>query len=106
MVFLDPDNGFEPEGGFSEKHVTYAEVEQLLRLISPCSVISVFQIHRRKKFVDDFALIRERLRSGYATAICWHSLMFVTVVSTTTLIARVLKANQEYARDNPVKVIA
>jgi hypothetical protein len=106
LVFLDPDNGFEPEGGCSEKHVTYAEVDRLLNTISPGSIISVFQHHRRKKFDDDFAQIRARLRIGYATAIYWHSLMFITVASSTKLIGRVLEANREHGRGNPVKVIA
>src|SRR5688572_18678991 len=59
LVFLDPDNGFEPEGGVSDKHVTYAEVDQLLKSISPGSLISIFQHHRRKKFIHDFQEIRE-----------------------------------------------
>jgi hypothetical protein len=105
LVFLDPDNGFEPDGGCSEKHVTYAEVERLLNTISPGSIISVFQHHRRKKFDNDFAQIRACLRSGYATAIYWHSLMFITVASSTKMIGRVLEVNREYARGNPVKVI-
>jgi|SRR5215813_157859 len=105
LVFLDPDNGFEPDGGCSEKHVTYAEVERLLNTISPGSIISVFQHNRRKKFDNDFEQIRACLRSGYATAICWHSLMFVTFASSIKLIGRVLEANREYARRNPVKVI-
>jgi hypothetical protein len=104
--FLDPDNGFEPDGGCSEKHVTYAEVDRLLNTISPGSIISVFQHHRRKKFDNDFAQIRACLRSGYATAIYWHSLMFITVASSTKMIGRVLEVNREYARSNPVKVIA
>lgn len=106
LVFLDPDNGFEPDGGCSEKHVTYAEVERLLNTISPGSIISVFQHHRRKRFDNDFAQIRACLRSGYATAIYWHSLMFITVASSTKMIGRVLEVNREYARGKPVKVIA
>jgi hypothetical protein len=105
LVFLDPDNGFEPERSCSEKHVTYAEVERLLNTISPGSIISAFQHHRHKKFDNDFAQIRARLGSGYATAIYWDFLMFVTVASSIKRIGRVLEANREYARRNPAKVI-
>ena len=105
LIFLDPDNGFEPGSCLSKKHVAYEEVEQLLKSISPDNAISVFQYHRRKKFADDFAEIRRRRRSGYATALYWHSVMFVTVASRTELIVRIMATNEEYARDKPVEVI-
>ena len=43
VLFLDPDNGFEPERSYSEKHVLYSEVDRLIKTISPHSVITVFQ---------------------------------------------------------------
>lgn len=73
VIFLDPDNGFEPERSFNEKHVRYAEVEGILQKVSPASIITVFQHHRRMSFPDDLARIRQRLYSGYSTAIHWHS---------------------------------
>lgn len=106
VVFLDPDNGFEPEKSFTGKHVRYAEVERVLKMVSPSSVITVFQHHRRRKFPDDFARIRQRLHSGSAVAIYWHSLMFVSISSSPEAIRRVDKINCDYARLRPVDVLA
>ena len=105
VIFLDPDNGLEPERSCSEKHVRYGEVDDLVRRMPADSVISVFQHFRRKPFPDDFARIRERLRSGYATAIYWHSLMFVAITKTESVRKRVLDANRAYAAGKPVEVL-
>ncbi len=106
LVFLDPDNGFEPEKSFNEKHVTYSDVSNLLEQLSNGSVVSVFQHSRRVSFPKDFARIRKRLRSGYSTAIFWHSLMFVLVSKSENVLDRVLSANEQYAKTYPVKIIA
>ena len=106
VLFLDPDNGFEPERSSSDKHVRYADLDRLITTISPDTVVSVFQHHRRKKFPEDFARIRERLISGYSTAIYWHSLMFVGISPSPETIHRVVEINREYARQRPVKVIS
>lgn len=106
LLFLDPDNGFEPEGSLSEKHVSYFEVDKLMAAISPTSAISVFQHHRRIKFGDDFARIRQRLRGGFSTAVCWNLLMFVIVSSSKETIRRVVEANREYAKNKPVRILA
>ena len=106
LLFLDPDNGFEPEKSYNEKHVLYSDIASLLGQISDDSVISVFQHFRRKSFVEDFARIKERLHSGYATAIYWHSLMFVAIGKSQKVIARVGEANEKYSREYPVEVIA
>ena len=105
IVFLDPDNGFEPKRTSTDKHVRYADLDRLVRSIPPNAVVTVFQHHRRKKFPDDFARIRERLLSGYSTAVYWHSLMFVCVSSSKETIHRVSEINREYAKQRPVKVI-
>lgn len=105
VIFLDPNNGFEPERSSSEKHVRYADLDRLIRSVSPETVVTVFQHHRRKKFPDDFARIRERLLSGYSTAIYWHALMFVCVSLSAETIRRVSKINREYEKYHPVKVI-
>lgn len=42
VLFIDLDNGFEPECSFSEKHVRYSDVNIAIKMISPCSVITVF----------------------------------------------------------------
>ncbi len=105
VLFLDPDNGFEPERSFSVKHVLYSDVDRIIKTISPGSVLTVFQHHRRKKFPDDFARIRERLQSGYSAAIFWHSLMFVSVSSSPVTINRVCELNREYSKYRPVEFL-
>jgi hypothetical protein len=106
VLFLDPDNGFEPERSCSDKHLRYSDLDRLIRAISPGTVVSVFQHHRRKKFPEDFARIRERLISGYSTAIYWDSLMFVGISLSPETIHRVGEINREYAKQRPVKVIS
>jgi len=105
VIFLDPDNGLEPEARFCEKHLCYGDIRGLLKTISPRSVISVFQHHRRRKFEDDFAHIRKRLENAYATAICWQTIMFVNISSSKETIGRVQQANNHYALARPVRVL-
>lgn len=106
VIFLDPDNGFEPERSSGNKHVRYADIDELIRRMNPSSVVTVFQHHRRKKFPEDFARIRERLLGGYSTAIYWHSLMFVSLSPSAKTVQRVSEINQEYAKLRPVHVLA
>jgi hypothetical protein len=106
LLFIDPDNGFEPERSYSDKHILYSDIESLLRQISDDSAISVFHHFRRKSFVEDFDRIKHRLHSGYATAIYWHSLMFVAIGKSQKVITQVSEANEKYSRTHPVKVIA
>ena len=105
VIFLDPDNGLEPEKSCSEKHVRYREIDDLVERMPKVSVISVFQHFRRKPFSEDFARIRERLVSGHATAICWHSLMFVAIAKSESDRQRVLATNWAYAEGKPVEVL-
>jgi hypothetical protein len=101
VLFLDPDNGFEPERSFKEKHVLYSEIEHLLRTVPPASIVAVFQHHRRKKFSEDFTHIQKRLTLGNATAICWHSLMFVNISLSEETAHRVREVNLEYTKSRP-----
>jgi hypothetical protein len=105
VLFLDPDNGMEPERSFNEKHVRYAELRRLLARIADASVITVFQHHRRKRFSDDFARIRERVGTVCMTAIYWHTLMFITVGRSESRIESVRRVNSGYAASRPVRVI-
>jgi len=109
VVFLDPDNGMEPERKFSEKHVRYSEIPFILGQISENSVISVFQHFRRKKFRDDFARIKERLLmiepSAKMTGIFWHQLMFVVLGKSEKTIERIRAINKEYSQNYPVEII-
>ncbi|MGB8813237.1 MAG: hypothetical protein WCC57_08625 [Paracoccaceae bacterium] len=102
VVFLDPDNGFEPEKSSTDRHVRYNDLETLVRAAHPDAVITVFQHHRRRKFPDDFARIRERIVSGNTCAIYWHSLMFVCISSSHLTMARVREINHAYAAVRPV----
>ncbi len=105
VVFLDPDNGFEPERSATERHVRYSDLDRLVKTLPDDAVVVVFQHHRRRKFVDDFARIRERLLSGFSSAIYWRSLMFVCIASSAETIAKIAKIHREYARQRPVVVI-
>jgi hypothetical protein len=105
VYFLDPDNGFQPEKKYSAKHVLYSDIESILQQISEQAVISVFQYFRRISFVTDFARIRQRLIRGHATAIYWHSLMFVAISKSEETIDKVRSVNQEYSQVQPVNII-
>lgn len=105
VFFLDPDNGFEPERSSSDRHVRYADLERLMRASAPEAVVTIFQHHRRKKFPEDFARIRERLVSGHSCALYWHSLMFVCVSNSAQAIARVRDINRSYASGRPVSAL-
>jgi hypothetical protein len=106
VLFLDPDNGFEPEKSRNEKHVLYSDVVAILKQMSEEAVISVFQHFRYILFNKDFARIKERIPSGYATALHWHSLMFVTISKTKEIIKKVSELNhQYYSQKYPVKVL-
>lgn len=103
VVFLDPDNGFEPENSSSNKHVRYSEVGEMMKRMHSDSLITVFQHHRRKKFPDDYARICQRLPHGHATALYWHSLMFVCLAMSKDTISRVAEINRAYASIRPVQ---
>jgi len=105
VIFLDPDNGFEPEKSYNEKHVLYSDVDTILEQMAPATVISVFQHFRRISFDRDFARIKERTPHGYTTALYWHSLMFVTISKTKKLSAKVNELNLQYSQAYPVKVL-
>jgi hypothetical protein len=104
LVFLDPDNGFEPKG-CTLQHVRYSEVREVLDQVSPDSLVSVFQHFRRKSFVDDFRDIRQQLGDCRSTAIYWRELMFVGVTRSDQTLEAVIAANASYAKQRPVKVI-
>ncbi|WP_243372507.1 hypothetical protein [Geotalea sp. SG265] len=105
LFFLDPDNGFEPEKSCGEKHVSYKDIHNLLCQLPNEAVISVFHHFRRIRFTTDFERIKERLGDCHATAIYWHSLMFVAVSKSKETIASVTEANRSYSENYPVKVI-
>jgi hypothetical protein len=109
VVFLDPDNGLEPEKKYNEKHVRYSEISSILDQISNNSVVSVFQHFRRIKFTDDFARIKERLLavvpSVHVTGVFWYQLMFVVISKSEKTIGQVRQLNSVYAERYPVEII-
>ena len=109
VVFLDPDNGLEPERRFNEKHVRYSEIGAVLDQISTNSVISVFQHFRRIKFTADFARIKQRLLAAFpavhVTAVFWHQLMFVLIGKSEKTIDKVRQLNSKYSERYPVETI-
>lgn len=106
VLFVDPDIGFQPEKSFNSKHVLYSDVDAVLGQVPATTVISVFQHFRRKSFEEDFACIGKRIRRGHATALYWQSLMFVAVAETKAVIEKVAAINRQYAKQNPVHVLA
>jgi hypothetical protein len=102
LIFLDPDNGFEPEKNCTAKHVGYSDIEAITNQIPAASTISVFQHFRRIPFAKDFSRIKERIGSDHVAALYWHSLMFVTIASNRATIAKVIEANHSYANSRPV----
>lgn len=105
LVFLDPDNGFEPKHGF-EKHVRYADIERILDQCTVDSAVSVFQYWRKRKFDQDFAAIRSQLHSGYSAAVYGRYVMFVTVSRSKATIEGTIAANRAYASDKRVATIS
>jgi hypothetical protein len=107
VFFLDPDNGFEPEKSINEKHVAFEDISSILGQLSERALVTVFQHHRRKRFSDDFESIRQRIPTGYSTAIHWHSLMFVAISRSASVIREVIEANRRYAapKGDSLKVI-
>jgi hypothetical protein len=105
VVFLDPDNGFEPKKSHNEKHVLYADVDSLLQQLSEEAVVSVFQHFRRISFEKDFARIKERISCGYTTALYWHSLMFVAICKSKEILEKIIRVNYQYAQGYPVNIL-
>lgn len=99
LILVDPDNGFEPKKSFSNKHLRFSELDQILEQIPDTSVISVFQHFRRVPFEKDFLEIRKRIQNGYATALYWHSLMFVQITRSPVIYKQICSLNEAYASE-------
>ena len=105
VIFIDPDNGFEPEKTNNNKHILYSDVATILEHISQKSVISIFQHFRRISSKKDYARIKERMPSGYTTAICWHSVMFVAVSKSKKTIENVIGLNHKYSKMRGINLL-
>lgn len=60
IVFIDPNNGFEPKSSCGEMHVGYRDAADVLTQLNENSMVSVFHHFRRMSFSDDYAQIRAR----------------------------------------------
>jgi hypothetical protein len=99
VIFLDPDNGFEPEKSASASHVRYREVQDIVAGATESTVVTVFQFFRRKDFVDDFKDIRKRLGSFHSAAAYQRGVMMIIAISKSKEICdRVSVINREYAK--------
>jgi hypothetical protein len=105
VLFLDPDNGFEPEKSCNEKHILYSDIDAILEQVPDSTVVSVFHHFRRISFANDFARIKARVYRGYTTALYWQSLMFVAISKTQEIIEKVAGINHQYSQKYPVKVL-
>jgi hypothetical protein len=117
LIFLDPDNGFQPEKSCTEKHVCYSDIPKILAQLTKDSIISVFQFFRFISFEEDYNHICERLSTIeqreaklinissepiYTTAIFWPGrLMFVAISRSENAIGNVRKANEKYKNGKP-----
>jgi len=98
IVFLDPDNGFEPEKSISEKHVAYQDVFRILDQTPNGTLLSVFQNPRRIRIHEDYARIQERLHGLPTTAIQWsNKLIFVGISKSEEVIRKAREVNLLYA---------
>ena len=104
LLFLDPDNGFEPKHS-NEKHILFSDIVNILEQITEDSVISVFHHFRRIPFQKDFEQIRNKLLNCYSSAIYWNYLMFVCISKSQRAINKVLDANIKYSKFKPTKII-
>ena len=102
VIFIDPDNGFEPEKSCTQKHVSYEKIGKILDQISDNSIISVFHHFRRITFAEDFKGIKKRILeaspSAYVNAIYWHQLMFVLISKTKERNKKIILANNHYSK--------
>ena len=105
LLLLDPDKGFEPEKSSSFHHLKFEDLRSVVSRLPASSLVTVYQNHRRKKFADDFAQIRERSGLRFVTAIHWHSVMFVAFANSEALLDKIRAANAAYARKHPVQIL-
>lgn len=105
MIFIDPDNGFEPKKSSTDKHIKYDDIRLLIETMAEDVVISAFQHSRRIKFTEDFAQIAERLGHPHISAIYWQDLMFVIITKNIAKLEEVINSNREYSLIRPVKLI-
>ncbi len=100
VVFLDPDNGFEPERTVSEKHLAYPDVFRILDQTQTDTIISVFHHFRRIQFHENYKRIQERLNGLPSTAIHWKNfLMFVGISKSEEVVYKIKEADFLYSQN-------
>ncbi len=105
VIFLDPDNGIQPNKSLNEKHVSFSEIDRLLKVTANESVISIFHHFRRVTFERDFNNILLSLPKCYATSIYWQHVMFVLLSKSDKIINDIQNLNIEYSKEFPTKTI-
>jgi hypothetical protein len=103
VVFLDPDNGFEPAASRSDKHVLHGEVQRLLASLGPRSSLVVYQHRPRQAWSDVFVDLQRSLDYvPYAMAVHTGQLAFVILSGSRDEYERVHAAVTSYASDHPM----
>lgn len=109
VLFLDPDNGFEPANA-TDKHVSYSDLGKIMENLKEQSILVVFHHFRRINFAIDYKDICKRLKdifqNGFYTAILWNFLMFVVITKNHNTIEKVSLKNIEYAKEKNKHLIA
>lgn len=104
VIFLDPDNGFEPEKSCGAQHISFNEIHHIAKNMDNRSVISVFHHFRRVSFPEDYTNIVKKLNGLHYTALYWNPhLMFVQIAKERSVIDRVIESNVQYL--NPIKPV-
>jgi hypothetical protein len=103
LVFLDPDNGFEPAASRSNKHVLHEEVQMLVNGLGPRSSLVVYQHHPHQAWSDIFVGLQRSLHyAPYALAAHTSRLAFVILSGSREEYDRVQAAVTSYASDHPM----
>ena len=112
VVFADPDVGFEPPSGGSDKHILFSDVGGILEEMSQESILVVFQhakqAGRKGKGKYFYLPFDEHYReilpclplanSQSATAIFWCDKAMFVAIGNPKRIEEVRKANRKYMR--------
>ncbi|MGD0279698.1 MAG: hypothetical protein ABSC11_10370 [Smithella sp.] len=103
VLFIDPDNGFEPKRNPSDKHLLYHDIGLILNQVSNQSVISVFQYFRLFHSAQSlFKIINQRINGLkqnklYTIAIYKHPVMFIIISKSEDIIDKVRTINENYS---------
>ena len=98
IVFLDPDVGFEPQGGGSEEHVKFSDVRKILGEISQDSVVVIYQDLTRKIPQEFFSEIQGKFSPEQITAVYWGGRAMFFALGKPERINKVRDINRAYQK--------